>query len=299
MPSVQLSSALRRRYTRPSRRAWYRQYFNDHPGYATGDPRAFAGAGRTPDKVKTWCAPCLARRVEEVMVDDILRGVSRSKDDILTERKMHRFSSLDYQPTDCSSAVWAMEPPFTGWIQNRKSSCLRHLKGCTLQPKEVRIRAGAIVETQELEADASGDNSTVPGESSTASTLQESKAPDFFHENIVAAPSPAERQYNKEYMPPVIAASRHESYVPIPQPPAPFLSTQLYAGPLTDMQPVSLTEECPWCEHSGTLSTDTFALYIPAALVSSGNGRSTCISSDEPEPGIGASPWCTGTLNWL
>ena len=72
MPHSDLSraptvSSPARRYKRPGRRLWYRDYFIDHPGYAEPDNRdAFAGQGKRPDKVKLFCAVCLEKEVSDL-----------------------------------------------------------------------------------------------------------------------------------------------------------------------------------------------------------------------------------------
>ena len=81
------------RFLRPTRRAPYRDLFVDHPGYAAGDPRAFAGTGQTRDKLKIWCKLCLERCIQSAMEGDRQelregkRLLARSIDQILAERE--------------------------------------------------------------------------------------------------------------------------------------------------------------------------------------------------------------------
>lgn len=73
-----LSDKSRPIYKRMRRRAKHREHFFDHPKYAEGHPDAFAGAGRTHDKVKVWCKRCFQARLAYERTRDALAGTLRA-----------------------------------------------------------------------------------------------------------------------------------------------------------------------------------------------------------------------------
>ena len=83
------SSLNNSRLVRLNRRAWYRQYFVDHPGYKTGDPCAFSGMGTTRDKVKVWCAPCLDRCTRQILLHEYVQVTMRVISEARSEAEVH------------------------------------------------------------------------------------------------------------------------------------------------------------------------------------------------------------------
>lgn len=63
-------------------RGWYRQFFRDHYGSASGDSEAVFGIGRTRDKIKVWCVECYHHRLLGVMnlTPELLRQCEHSLD---------------------------------------------------------------------------------------------------------------------------------------------------------------------------------------------------------------------------
>ncbi|GJE93864.1 hypothetical protein PsYK624_100290 [Phanerochaete sordida] len=120
-----LSDKSRPIYKRMRRRAKHREHFFDHPKYAEGHPDAFAGAGRTHDKVKVWCKRCFQARLAYERTRDALAGTLRADTAIIEH-------------------MWDTQPPEAGWIPGRPANCLVHLRDCELQDSHVREEAGAL-----------------------------------------------------------------------------------------------------------------------------------------------------------
>ena len=82
--------------------------------------------------------------------------------------------------------VWATEPPYAQWMQNRAGNCLRHLKDCILQPDDVRRRAEECLSAYRKDSKTSdnGHQSTVsldPPSAGAAQTAGRSLPP---HDNL-------------------------------------------------------------------------------------------------------------------
>lgn len=92
-------------------RGWYRRFFRDHYGSASGDPEAVFGIGRTRDKIKVWCIECYHH---------CLLGVMNLTPELLRQLWLNRDA---------------------GWNSSRVDACLIHLRDCPRQPINVRNRA--------------------------------------------------------------------------------------------------------------------------------------------------------------
>jgi hypothetical protein len=82
------------RRCRSTSRPWYRDYFEEHPGYISRNPDAFSGG-----KVNVWCKQCLEWRVQEIEARESLdysqgnTGSVRNRDAILRQRTFASYVS--------------------------------------------------------------------------------------------------------------------------------------------------------------------------------------------------------------
>ena len=78
-------------------RAWYREYFTDHPHYRPGQRQGerndYVWANARKDKPKVICTPCLDRRASAIQVEEEQRVLqdpsflARSREDIILSRQ--------------------------------------------------------------------------------------------------------------------------------------------------------------------------------------------------------------------
>jgi len=99
----------------------------DHPGIASKSPDGFAG-----DKHKVWCRKCFDARISSEI----------GKDEAEVAAGMQT-SVRDQQTIE--NTLWGMGPrdPGRGWQASATQTLLNHLKGCSLQPDDIRQAAEA------------------------------------------------------------------------------------------------------------------------------------------------------------
>ncbi|KAF8496685.1 ribonuclease H-like domain-containing protein [Russula emetica] len=108
-------------------RGWWRALFVDHPGIASKSPDGFAG-----DKHKVWCRKCFDARISSEI----------GKDEAEVAAGM-RTSVRDRQSIE--NTLWGKGPRDSGrgWQASATQTLLNHLKGCSLQPDDIRQAAEA------------------------------------------------------------------------------------------------------------------------------------------------------------
>ncbi|KAF8498475.1 ribonuclease H-like domain-containing protein [Russula emetica] len=108
-------------------RGWWRALFVDHPGIALKSPDGFAG-----DKHKVWCRKCFDARISSEIGQDEAEVAAGM-----------RTSVRDRQTIE--NTLWGMGPrdPGRGWQASATQTLLNHLKGCSLQPDDIRQAAEA------------------------------------------------------------------------------------------------------------------------------------------------------------